>query len=114
MSQTAIPINFNSVTITAGSNAKIYDLRIPQGYAGFITSFASTLKNSDCHLKWDIDGEPVSQEKMNYVLGTIDNAKNYSPPLVVRRKMVVWGYNDGATDEIFEVLVSGFLAKEPD
>ncbi len=109
-----ISINFASQTIGAGSNAKLYELHVPRGHVAFITDFANTLQNSDCYMKWDIDGEPVTEANINYVIGAIDKPKKYAPPLVVKKKMIVYGYNDGATEEIFEVLADGYMLKEED
>lgn len=109
-----ITLNFASQTIAAGSNAKLYELLIPRGHIAFITDFANTLQNSDCYMRWDIDGAPTTEAKINYVIGAIDEPRKYNPPLRVTKKLIVYGYNDGSTDEVFEVLVDGYMLKEAD
>jgi len=101
------PNSFESKVIAAGSQGIVWEFRIPAEGRGFISDIALNIPNSDCKIRFQVDGENVEEGDITYQIGKINHPSHYDPPIVVQRNIRFIGINNGATDETFEILCRG-------
>lgn len=107
------PNAFQHKTLAAGENARVYVFDVPAGAVAFIESVGVTVPNENSYYRWRVDGDPVEEDKVTFQVGQVRSPTRYDPPIVAHRKIEFWAYNDGSSEEIFEVLCDGhYVTKE--
>ena len=100
-----------SKTVAAGKHAMIYEQRVPGGMKGLITSIANIFYRNT-HYVISIDGEPL-WDKIEHEIAAINNPRQLSEYIVVKRKIEVIGYNNSDESVTMEFFIDGiFVQKE--
>lgn len=89
-----------SAKIPAKTEMTIYKVDIPQGYAGYLYSLASSCPNSSLY----IDDTYVPE-----VIGSLNSPSSFSPPYLVTKNMQVKAYNDTDAEGFIIVSCKGEL-----
>jgi len=100
-------LQYQYATISAGGSGRIWYMVNPQPDAliGIIVQVGNSWFENT-HLDWLIDGEP---KKVEYVIGQIDNPKEYLRGIPFERDVEWVAYNSDDVAHTFEVLCDGFF-----
>jgi hypothetical protein len=91
--------------IAAGESGRVYYLKIPDSCVGFIQQVANNYFDNT-YLVWKIDGATV-ENKIERMIGKINNPKEFNPPFLVQDKIEFWAYNNDTIAHTFEVVCDG-------
>lgn len=105
---------FGRELVSAGSTETIYYYEVPPAYTTIITAIGNESENPN----WATDGSYftilldkaiMQSDQITYMLGTIDDPKQFVPHLQVKREIEVKVYNADSSSHYFEVKCDGYL-----
>lgn len=95
---------YRKLSIAAGESALIYEEKLAGPEVGFWKFFANSYYGQ-IHYMVYVDGGLY--QKVERIFGEINNPAELKPPVVIKRSLRIWGFNNSTATHIFEVYASG-------